>query len=66
MQSPNTGKEMKQLWSRQRMDYQGKSYDYIYVYFLCEDTGDEFTTDDLDELHLKQVYDQYEEETKDR
>lgn len=56
MNSPITGKPMKLIHKVTTLEFQAKGYEVMYYSFLCEDSGEEFTTDELDEIHLKQVH----------
>jgi hypothetical protein len=52
MKSPLTGKEMKLMSEPSTMDYKGKTYNVIHHHYLCETTGEQFTTSELDEMNL--------------
>ena len=39
--------------------FRGEQYDYIYSYYECEQTHERFTTTEIDEQNVSQVYDQY-------
>ena len=41
------------------MVFRNEKYEYIYSYYVCDDTGEEFTTTELDEVNISQVYNQY-------
>jgi len=41
------------------MDYRGERYSYLHRNYRCEDTGIEFTTDEMDFENMEQIYTQY-------
>ncbi len=41
------------------MNYRGESYTYTAHYYLCEDSGERFTTTASDTADMEQVYHQY-------
>ena len=55
MKSPLTGKEMKLMSEPSTMDYKGKTYNVIHHHYLCETTGEQFTTSELDEMNLLEL-----------
>ena len=55
MKSPLTGIEMKLVSEPTTLDYKGKTYDVIQHYYLCESTGEQFTTTELDEMNLLEL-----------
>lgn len=59
MKSPITGKEMKLIKERRSMDFRKETFEIIFHYFKCEDSGEQFTTSALDEVNVNQVYNQY-------
>ena len=58
MKSPLTGKEMKLMSEPSTLRYKGKEYDVIHHFYLCELTKEEFTTTELDEKNLEELYSQ--------
>lgn len=46
------------------LDFRKESFPVYYHYYLCKDRGEQFTTTELDELNLNQVYNQYREKHK--
>ena len=58
MKSPLTGKEMKLMSEPSTLDYKGKTYNVTHYYYLCEDTNEQFTTTELDEKNLDELYKQ--------
>lgn len=59
MKSPFTDKEMKLEYEKRTWKFRGEEYDYIHTSWLCEDTGERFTTDDTDTAGFIQVTNQY-------
>ncbi len=59
MKSPITGKEMKRMWKEDVLEVRKEKFPILYHYYLCEDTGEEFTDEQLDDLNLAQAYNQY-------
>ena len=59
MKSPFTGKEMKIVYETREWNFRGEMYQYIHAAWLCEDTGEEFTTDEMDDAGFLQVTNQY-------
>ena len=60
MKSPITNKEMKLIKEKESVVYKDKTYIIEHHSYLCEDTGEKFTTDELDEINIEQVYKQAE------
>jgi putative zinc finger/helix-turn-helix YgiT family protein len=59
MKSPITGKEMKLTKERRSMDFRKETFEIVFHYYKCEDSGEQFTTTELDEVNMNQVYNQY-------
>jgi putative zinc finger/helix-turn-helix YgiT family protein len=59
MKSPITGKEMSLQKEERTMTYRKQEFMVQYHYYLCKDSGEQFTTTELDELNITQVYNQY-------
>lgn len=59
MKSPVTGKEMKLTKERRSMDFRKETFEIVFHYYKCEDSGEQFTTTSLDEVNMNQVYNQY-------
>jgi hypothetical protein len=66
MKSPLTGKEMKLMSEQSTLDYKGKTYDVIHHFYLCELSNEQFTTTELDEQNLEELYNQVENERSNR
>ena len=60
MKSPLTGREMKLMSEPSTMDYKGKTYNVIHHFYLCELSNEQFTTTELDEQNLDELYKQVE------
>ena len=56
MKSPLTGREMKLMSEQSTMDYNGKTYNVIHHFYLCELTNEQFTTTELDEINLEDLF----------
>ncbi len=59
MKSPITGKEMKLIRERRAMDFRKETFEIVFHYYKCEDSGEQFTNTPLDEVNINQVYNQY-------
>lgn len=59
MRSPITNKEMLLTKERRSMDFRKETFEIVFHYYKCEDSGEEFTTTALDEVNMNQVYNQY-------
>lgn len=62
MKSPITGVEMTLKREVRTMVFRKKEYQVQYHYYLCEKSKEQFTTTQLDNLNLTQVYNQYRDE----
>lgn len=61
MNSPITGKPMQLKREHTSLPFRKESYEVTYHFYECDETGERFTTDELDELNTIQVYNQYRE-----
>jgi uncharacterized phage-associated protein/DNA-binding transcriptional regulator YiaG len=59
MKSPITGKEMTLQIEKDILVFRKEKFEYKHKSYLCEDSGESFTTTELDEFNLNQVYNQY-------
>lgn len=59
MKSPITGKEMKLAREKRRFEFRKETFDIVYHYYHCPDSGEQFTDDALDSLNTIQVQNQY-------
>ncbi|MCK4678332.1 MAG: DUF4065 domain-containing protein [Bacteroidales bacterium] len=64
MKSPITGKEMILQKEKRVLSFRKEEFNVVYHYYLCTDTGEQFEDDQLAELNLTQVYNQYRERLK--
>ena len=62
MKSPITGKEMKLMSEKRILKYRGKEFEVLVSFYKCEDSGEQFTTNELGGETLKQVYDKYDKQ----
>jgi uncharacterized phage-associated protein len=61
MKSPITGKEMILKTELTVLPFRKEDFEVVYHYYLCEDSGEQFTNDILDNINQSQVYNQYRE-----
>ena len=59
MKSPFTGKEMTFCKERRTVPFRKEDFEIVFHFYKCEDTNEQFTTTELDELNMTQVYNQY-------
>jgi uncharacterized phage-associated protein/DNA-binding transcriptional regulator YiaG len=59
MKSPITGKEMTLQKVEGILTFRKEEFSYTHLSYLCEDNKEHFTTTELDELNLNQVYNKY-------
>ena len=57
--SPITGGELRLCQERRKLTYRNEEYEYTALFYVCVDTGEKFTTTDLDTVNVNQIYDQY-------
>ena len=46
---------MKLVSEPSTINYKGKTYNVIHHHYLCEDTNEQFTTTELDEMNLLEL-----------
>lgn len=61
MKSPFTGKEMKLVREKRELTFRKEAFTYNHHAYQDEETEELFTTTQLDELNMLQVYNQYRE-----
>ncbi len=61
MKSPITGKDMVLQKESRSLEFRKESFPVIYHYYFCEESNEQFTTTDIDELNMIQLYNQYRE-----
>ncbi len=59
--SPITGKPMFIVAEKDTVEFRGEPYSYTHFAYRCEDSGEQFTNDELDEVNTNQVYNAYRE-----
>ena len=59
MKSPITGREMKLIKEHRSMNFRKETFDVVFHYYKCEDSEEQFTSMELDEVNMNQVYNQY-------
>lgn len=59
MKSPLTGKEMLLNRESRVLTFRKEEFSIVYHYYLCEQSGETFTSTDLDQINLQQLYNQY-------
>lgn len=59
MKSPFTGGEVTLNHERRCAVFRKEQFSYEHRYYHCVDTGEDFTTTQLDEVNTSQVYNQY-------
>lgn len=59
MKSPFTGGEATLHKEMRTMDFRKETFHVLFQYYLCKDTGEQFTDEQLDEVNTNQVYNQY-------
>lgn len=59
--SPISGKPMRLVSEAATANFRGENIPYIHLAYLCEDSGEQFTTDELDTANENQVYNAYRE-----
>jgi len=59
MKSPYTGKEMILCKEERPFSFRKEEFNVVYHYFKCSESNESFTTTDLDDLNLNQLYNQY-------
>ena len=61
MTSPITGKEMVLVKEKTTLRFRNEDFEIVYHSYKCKDSGESFTTNELDEININQVYVQYRE-----
>jgi transcriptional regulator with XRE-family HTH domain len=61
MISPFTGGKAIQLSEKRELEFRKEKFEITQFFYRCEDTKEEFTTEELDQLNLNQLYNQYRE-----
>jgi DNA-binding transcriptional regulator YiaG/uncharacterized phage-associated protein len=61
MKSPFTDGEAILQYEKKELEFRKDVFPVIQFYYKCNDTGEEFTTDELDQVNVNQLYNQYRE-----
>lgn len=59
MISPFTGGEVQLGQEQRELTYRKEKFVYTAQFYICVDTNEQFTTTELDEINIGQVYNQY-------
>jgi putative zinc finger/helix-turn-helix YgiT family protein len=59
MKSPITGKEMVLYREKRSVSFRKESFDMMFHCYICEESGESFTTTGLDEINMLQVHGLY-------
>lgn len=59
MKSPVTGKEMELHIQKRSVSFRKESFDIAFQCYICEDSGESFTSTGLDEVNMLQVHSLY-------
>ena len=59
--SPITGKPMVLVTEPDSVEFRGERFFYTHLAYRCADTGEQFTTDNIDEVNENQVFNAYRE-----
>ena len=59
MKSPFTGGRVKEIFTTEVQELRKENYTVHARYYVCEDTGEKFTTTEQDELAFNELYGQY-------
>jgi len=61
MKSPINGKEMKLMKENRTLTFRKEEYKVLYHFYICQESKEQFTNAELDEINLNQLYNQYRE-----
>lgn len=59
MKSPFTGGEVTLQKEMRTLNFRKGPFPVWFQYYVCKDTGEQFTDEELDEVNTNQVYNQY-------
>ena len=59
MKSPFTGGNVTIHHEQAELTFRKEKFQYIHLFYECDDTKERFTTTELDEVNIGQVYNQY-------
>ncbi len=58
MNSPITSKQMILLKEKRLMNFKKETFEIVFHFYKCIDSGEQYTTTALDEINLSQLYNQ--------
>lgn len=61
MKSPFTDGEATLQYEKREIEFRKDRFTIVQFYYRCSDTQEEFTTDELDQMNVNQLYNQYRE-----
>jgi len=61
MKSPFTDGEATLQYEKRELEFRKDVFTVTQFYYRCSDTKEEFTTDELDQINVNQLYNQYRE-----
>lgn len=64
MKSPFTGGAVEMVREPKKLEFRKETYEIVFHSWRCKDTGELFTTDELDTLNINQVHNKYREKHK--
>ncbi|MEJ6982440.1 type II toxin-antitoxin system antitoxin SocA domain-containing protein [Pedobacter sp. P351] len=59
MESPFTGGKVMLLKEKKQIEFRKDLFEITQLFYRCVDTGEEFSTDEVDQINLNQLYNQY-------
>ena len=59
MKSAFTGQEMILENENRILNFRKEEFNIVYQFYRCEETGEQFTSTELDEVNMIQLYNQY-------
>lgn len=59
MKSPVTGKDMSIQKEVRAIEFRKEQFQVVFHFYICKDSHEKFTSTELDELNMNQVYNQY-------
>ncbi|MEX0662769.1 MAG: hypothetical protein WD381_00255 [Balneolaceae bacterium] len=61
MKSPFTGGETELIREPKKLEFRKESFEITHHSYRCSDTGEYFTTENLDQVNITQVHNKYRE-----
>ena len=59
MKSPFANCDATFKCTKSKLMFRKESFDYIHLYYECDETKEGFTTDEIDDVNVMQIYNQY-------